>query len=264
MSAPLSLAGAARRAAFGSLLGSLAALGVLSGQLSLVSRRIPRACAAPPPTDATTWTATGADRRRRPLTVAFVGDSMAAGYGVADPQETLAGQLALHLSVATRRRVLVRTTAVVGARSRDLRAQLSGLDARPDLAIVVVGANDVTHQVPRTEAVRHLTLALHRLRASGAEVVVATCPDIGSIPGLAEPLRSVARLRARQLAEAQARAARCAGGRAVALAELGPSFLGRPEMWGADRFHPSAAGYRLAAELVAPVAIAAVAPVRAA
>jgi lysophospholipase L1-like esterase len=249
MSAPLRVASAVCR---GGMVGSVAAIGLLSGQLTMVKRRIPRAAALPPPTDGTVWLGRGTDRRRRPLRVAFLGDSIAAGYGVDSADQTLPAQVALRLSAGTGRPVSVRTVAAVGARSRDLRAQLNTLDGTScDVAVIVIGANDVTHQSSRAEAVRHLTLAVHRLRASGAAVVVATCPDVGTVPTLVEPLRSVARHRARRLAEAQTLATVRARGQVVQLAELGPSFVREPAMFGPDRYHPSAAGYRLAADLVA-------------
>ena len=265
MSAPLRLTVVmCRRTAVGSVVGSLvgsaAAVGLIGGQLTLARRRIPRACTLPPVTDGTAWVAPGADRRRRALRVAFLGDSMAAGYGVDSPAQTLGAQVAMRLSAATRRTVAVRNVAAVGARSRDLRGQLERLDGKPELAVIVVGANDVTHHCLRADAVRHLALVVHRLLASGTAVVVATCPDVGTLPTLVEPLRSLARHRARQLAAAQAVAARRAGGRVVALADLGPSFLRKPDMFGPDRFHPSAAGYALAAELVAGAALGALDP----
>ena len=50
-----------------------------------------------------------------------------------------------------------------------------------------------------------------------------------------------------------------AGGRTVSLGDLlGPQFDAAPErMFGADRFHPSAEGYRVAASVVLPSALAA-------
>ncbi|HEY8302225.1 MAG TPA: GDSL-type esterase/lipase family protein [Jatrophihabitans sp.] len=254
MSAPLRVATVVCR---GSLLGSAAAVGLLGGQFTLAKRRIPRACTLPPVTDGTGWAAPGADRRRRPLRVLLLGDSMAAGYGVPVAEQTFAAQLALLLSASTRRPVAITNLATVGARSRDLRAQLNALGfARPaDLAVVLVGANDIIHRSPQAEAVGQLVLAVHRLQTVAIPVVVATCPDLGSIPSLAEPLRSLARRRGRRLARAQAEAVLRAGAQVVALAELGPSFLREPDMFGPDRFHPSAAGYRRAAELVAPAAL---------
>ncbi len=255
MSAPLRVASAVCR---GGMVGSVAAIGLLSSQFTIVKRRIPRAAALAPATDGTVWLAAGTHRRRRPLRVAFLGDSVAAGYGVDSAAQTLPAQVATRLSVGTGRPVSVRTLATVGARSRDLRSQLNALDGPScDIAVIVVGANDVTHQSSRAEAVRHLTLAVHRLRASGTAVVVATCPDVGTVPTLVEPLRSVARHRARRLAGAQTLATLRAGGQVVPLADLGPSFVREPAMFGPDRYHPSAAGYRLVADLVAHIVLSA-------
>jgi lysophospholipase L1-like esterase len=255
---PLRVAAAVCR---GGLLGSVAAAGLVGGQFTLAKRRIPRACTLPPITDGTVWAPTGADRRRRPVRLALVGDSMAAGYGVPEVEQTFAAQLAVLLAQRTRRPVRVSNVATVGARSANLRAQLTALLAgeRPDLAVIVVGANDITHHASRADAVRHLVLAVHRLHATGTAVLVATCPDVGSIPTLGEPLRTLARLRAGRLAAAQSVAARRAGASVVALAELGPTFLREPDLFGPDRFHPSAAGYRRAAELVAEPALACIA-----
>ena len=80
-------------------------------------------------------------------------------------------------------------------------------------------------------------------------MVVGTCPDLGTIRPIQPPLRWLARRWSRQLAAAQTVAVVRAGGRTVSLGDLlGPQFDAAPEqMFGADRFHPSAEGYRAAA-----------------
>src|SRR5690348_5895073 len=99
MGAPLRIAAAVcRHTVVGSLVGSAAAVGLIGGQFTLAKRRIPRAGTLPPVTDGTAWVAPGTDRRRRVLRVAFLGDSMAAGYGVDSPAQTFAAQLAIRLS----------------------------------------------------------------------------------------------------------------------------------------------------------------------
>jgi hypothetical protein len=45
----------------------------------------------------------------------------------------------------------------------------------------MIGANDVTHRMPMREAAGQLGEAVARLRAVGCEVVVGTCPDLGTI-----------------------------------------------------------------------------------
>jgi hypothetical protein len=135
----------------------------------------------------------------------------------------------------------------------------SAIEARADLAVIFVGANDVTARVAEAAAVRHLFEAVRALRTAGAQVVVATCPDLGTIRPIRPPLRWLARRWSRQLAMAQTIAAVEAGGRTVSLGDLlGPQFDAAPEqLFGLDRFHPSADGYRLAASAVLPTALVA-------
>ena len=196
---------------------------------------------------------------RPPLRLALLGDSIAAGLGADGPEGTLAGQLAMRLSAATRRPVRIDNLAFVGARSRDLRAQLAELDGVPDVAVIVVGANDVTHGVRVGESVRHLSFAAHRLRLLGADVVVGTVPDLGLVKPIAEPLRTVAQRLGRVLAVAQDVVVRRAGGVAVPLGTLlAGRFAAEPTLFSADRFHPSSAGYSAAADALLPAVLGAV------
>ncbi|NUT48597.1 MAG: SGNH/GDSL hydrolase family protein, partial [Saccharothrix sp.] len=97
---------------------------------------------------------------------------------------------------------------------------------------------------------------VRRLRAAGVGVVVATCPDLGTVRPIAEPLRSVARGWSRRLARAQRVEVERAGGVAVALGDLlAAEFRARHvDYFSHDRFHPSAAGYEAATSiLLAPL-----------
>ena len=185
-----------------------------------------------------------------------VGDSIAAGLGAELPKETLGARLATRLAKRTRRTVRLRTVARVGAESSMLSGQLATLPAayRPHLAVIVVGGNDVTHRVPVSESVRHLEAAIEALRGRGAEVVVGTCPDLGALRPVPQPLRALGARASRQLAQAQEAAAVRAGAHTVSLANVvGPFFITNPdEMFSLDRFHPSAAGYRRTASALVP------------
>jgi hypothetical protein len=123
----------------------------------------------------------------------------------------------------------------------------------------MVGANDVTHRLRPSESVRALDAAVRRLRARGTQVVVGTCPDLGTVEPIPQPLRFVARRWSRQLAAAQTVAVVEAGGRTVSLADLlGPEFVASPrEMFSDDGFHPSAAGYAQVAAALLPSVCAA-------
>lgn len=117
----------------------------------------------------------------------------------------------------------------------------------------MIGANDVTQRVRLTASVRMLGSAIRRLSSAGAQVVVGTCPDLGTIEPVRPPLRWLARRASRQLAAAQTIAVVEAGARSVSLGDLlGPEFSGRPEMFASDRYHPSERGYLAAAMTLMP------------
>ncbi|WP_371498820.1 SGNH/GDSL hydrolase family protein [Kitasatospora sp. NBC_00374] len=191
---------------------------------------------------------------RPPLRLAFLGDSTAAGLGVTRGQETPGALLASGLASVAERRVRLRNVAASGARSSDLTRQVElAAPFHPELAVIMIGANDVTRRSPASQSVRQLGEAVLALRDLGCEVVVGTCPDLGTIKPVRPPLRWVARRVSRQLAAAQTIAVVECGGRTVSLGSLlGPEFAARPEMFAADRYHPSAQGYATAAMALLP------------
>lgn len=258
-------AAAARKLASAAALGGgglsvlgLGLYGVLRTEATVARRAIGEPREAPPP-DASGWYGRG--RPGPALTVALLGDSSAGGYGVDRVEETPGAQLASGLAVRADRRVHLHSFAVVGAESRHLVDQVdAALPTGPDLAVVLVGVNDITHSVRPTASIRSLSEAVRRLREAGVEVVVGTCPDLGTIESIAPPLRQVARSWSRRLAAAQTIAVVEAGGRTVSLGSiLGPEFAASPrEYFGPDRFHPSAAGYASLASVLLPSVLAAV------
>jgi hypothetical protein len=143
---------------------------------------------------------------------------------------------------------------VTGARSADLEVHVARVLRRPvDVAVIVIGANDVTHRVPIAAAARDLGRTVAALRQAGAEVVVGTCPDLGTVKPVMQPLRTVAAHWSRRLAAAQTVATVDAGGVAVSLGDLlAKDFTEQPHLWSADRFHPSSAGYRRIVDAMLP------------
>ncbi|MGP4026754.1 SGNH/GDSL hydrolase family protein [Actinomadura sp. 3N407] len=190
-----------------------------------------------------------------PLSLVMIGDSTAAGLGVHTPDETPAALLAAGLSAIADRPVRLTNVARSGSRSQALRGQIDrALQARPDIAVIMIGGNDVTGRVPPAESVRHLADAVERLRARGSHVVVGTCPDLGTVKPLMQPLRFIARRASRQLAAAQTIAVVERGARSVSLGDLlGREFAADPRsMFSEDRYHPSARGYAAACAAVLP------------
>jgi len=181
---------------------------------------------------------------------------VAVGYGVHRDVETPGARIAIGISAVARRPVHLTNVAVVGAESRTLPEQVARLIDHLDLAVIVIGTNDVTHRIKPAESVRYLGDAVRTLRRSGAEVVVGTCPDLGTIRPIAQPLRSIARRLSRHLAAQQTIAVVEAGGRTVSLGDLlGPLFAQRRDLFSDDQFHPSAQGYAHAADAILPSAL---------
>ncbi|GAA1986877.1 hypothetical protein GCM10009718_25410 [Isoptericola halotolerans] len=226
---------------------------VLRRQAALARRRIGKALGE---------VALDADRvwRRRyagePLELLVIGDSVAAGLGAERRKDTLGARVARGVGTRLQRPVRLRCAAVVGSESSALAAQIDTLDTgyRPDVALIVVGGNDVTHRVPPTVSARHLVEAIERLQVRGSAVVVGTCPDLGALRAVPQPLRTLGSRASRQLAAVQSVAARRAGAHTVSLADVvGPFFVSSPEeAFSLDRFHPSALGYRRTAKALVP------------
>jgi lysophospholipase L1-like esterase len=196
-----------------------------------------------------------------PIRLAVLGDSAAAGYGAAGPGETFGAYLAAGLAELAESPVLLSSVAKVGTQTSQLGGQIAqALAFRPHVCVLIVGANDVTHKVLPGRSVEHLRVAVASIRDAGVEVVVGTCPDLGTIRLIAPPLRQVARRWSRRLAAGQAIAVVEAGGRAVSLGTiLGPEFDAAPgDYFGPDRFHPSPYGYRSCAAAMLPTVAAAI------
>jgi lysophospholipase L1-like esterase len=193
------------------------------------------------------------------LRLVLLGDSAAIGVGVEWLSETVGGQLARLLAEGTpeagQRHVLLSSVGVAGSRSTDLATQVARalLGDRPDVALVLIGAHDATSLRSPEEAAAQLGQAVRRLRESGVQVVVGTCPDLGALRSIAPPLRQVAGLLGRRMARAQASAVQDAGGAVVDLgAETGTVFRADAGTLCYDGFHPSADGYRVWAHALYP------------
>ncbi len=197
-----------------------------------------------------------------PLNLALLGDSLAVGVGAGTREATVGFLLAAGLSKASGRPVRLHQVAVVGSESSELAAQLCTLEesvAHPEVAVIVVGGNDVMHLQSIRGAANHLAETVRELRRRGCQVVVATCPDMGTVRPFFQPLRFFAHWLSRALATTQTIVVLRNGGRAVSLADtVGPIFRKDPHlMFSTDNLHPSALGYARAADVLLPSVCAA-------
>lgn len=245
-----------RTAAVGAGAATVGLAGLLAGQIRQARHSIGVSDERPPSANGVY----GDDLPGAPVRCLVLGDSAAVGYGMTLADATPPALIGLTLSHLLDAPVNIHSEAVVGARSSDLREQVNrGLPFKPDVAVVVIGTNDVTHHVAPHISERLLAMAVRRLVDAGCEVVVGTCPDLGTIRPIPQPLRWIAQQHGKALARRQTVAVVSSGGRAVSLGDLlGPEFNERFDvMFGSDRFHPSAAGYaKMVAVLVPSLASA--------
>lgn len=192
-----------------------------------------------------------------PLRLVLLGDSIGFGTGAARPADALGSRLAAALTDEGFD-VDLHVVAVPGATSADLAAQVRrALPLVPDLAVVVIGANDLARFRPADQAAAELDSALRVLRAADVDVVVVPAPDMSMVPFVPPAFRQLVQAACTQLQLRQAAVAEAAGASVAAVSTaVAAAFVADPALFSGDRFHPSSAGYaRIAAE-VAPIVLA--------
>lgn len=185
------------------------------------------------------------------------GDSLAAGLGAESPGQLPGVLLARGLAEESGLDVRLSIKAIVGATSKGLAGQVEAMQVargEPDISVILVGGNDITSRNAIGPSARRVGDAVRELRRGGSHVVVGTCPDLGIVKPVPQPLRSVMATLSRRLGNAQAVQVRKFGGAPVSLAEtLAPEFYKRGEsLFSPDHFHPNSDGYELAAGLLLP------------
>ncbi|WP_299024757.1 SGNH/GDSL hydrolase family protein [uncultured Sulfitobacter sp.] len=125
-----------------------------------------------------------------PLRVLIVGDSSAAGVGAPTQDAALAGQLAAALS--SHHTVHWHLIASTGATTPTTLARLQA-ETLPaaDIAIVILGVNDVTRggPMPRWLRTHSLLRAVLRDRTGAQRLYISQVPPLGAFPLLPNPLR---------------------------------------------------------------------------
>ena len=184
------------------------------------------------------------------LSLLIVGDSSAAGVGVATQDEALAGHLTRTLAREAQRRVqwqLVAKSGITTAQALALVRELRPMPA--EIAVAVLGVNDVIDQVRPARAVQQRAALADWLRhAAGVRhVFFAPLPPVHRFPRLPQPLRHVMGAEARAHDEAMARwaATRDDVSHLPIALDLGIEHMA------SDGFHPGEPVYRATGEALA-------------
>ncbi|WP_100637820.1 SGNH/GDSL hydrolase family protein [Marinobacter salexigens] len=223
-------------------LSTLALAPVLIGQGRYVRRVTPR---LPEPEGERR----GAVGKGPELRLLILGDSAAAGVGVSNQQDALAGQLVREL--ARDHRVTWNLLAETGRTAADvLEAINSAPDEHYDVVLVSVGVNDVTGRTSTQQWLSALNALSDRLiKGMGATRILFTAiPPMHVFPALPQPLRWYLGMRARQLNELMKNVCKSRASGEGHLEYLCVSFPLEPGFMAADGFHPGLDAYRLWAE----------------
>ena len=187
-----------------------------------------------------------------PLTLVVLGDSSVAGVGADAAEDTLTYGVAKALS--DQYRVSLHALGVSGSRLShvvlDQLPQVEGLE--PDIVLVCVGTNDVTHGTTLREAKRQLRLLVAGLAeaAPNARMIVSGLPPAETAAAFHRPLRDLLGLRALLFTRLYRAELTPHGISVFDIAKLTKSaFHGKREMFSADLFHPSSAGYAFLASI---------------
>jgi len=187
-------------------------------------------------------------RESAPLRVLLVGDSSAAGVGVREQSEALAGQFAAALADELGRPVHWQLLARTGHTSGEALQHLRDTLLQPaDVLVTALGVNDVVRQVPPDRT-------LQQLQALHAEAVARTgvrywvhnaAPPMQEFPLLPSPLRWVLGTQAELLNQHLAQTLGDQLDRGLMRTPARLAGVAAAELMAEDGFHPGAAGYAL-------------------
>lgn len=181
-----------------------------------------------------------------PLRYIVMGDSTGAGRG-ATPGNSITMGTARHL--AEKYDITLINLSVSGARIKDLLAKQlpEAKQAKPDLVLLSVGANDIVHFTPDAQIQSDLHHIITELLEANPKIaiVVPGSGDVGACPRFEQPLRTVAGWQTKRVnALIKSTSLASPGTTWVPLAERTGELFGRnPNMFSADKFHPNDRGY---------------------
>ncbi len=180
------------------------------------------------------------------LKFAILGDSTSIGQGgVYD--KGIAVSTAAHIA-SKGHTVTYQNFGISGARVQDVLTKQTTAAAafRPDIILLCIGANDVTHLTSMSTVRTGMRAIVAKLRATNpaVKIIITGSPQMGSVPRFPQPVKYLAK---RQTAKINKTFATLATAQHLTFAHIadktGAYFLAHPEIFAADNFHPTTAGY---------------------
>ncbi|MEV7415234.1 SGNH/GDSL hydrolase family protein [Streptomyces sp. NPDC089919] len=185
-----------------------------------------------------------------PMRIAVLGESTAAGCGVATHEEGFPGSLARALAVEHGCPVTWDVVGQHGATGRRVRHKLlPQLGEGYDVAVLLAGSNDVLARREPAEWAEDLTAIVDDLANRAGHVVVVGIPPFESFPSLPAPLNRYCAERAAAV-DAASREVCAERPWATWVNSTGVMSI-TGDFFARDRFHPSSYGYGQWARVVA-------------
>jgi lysophospholipase L1-like esterase len=186
--------------------------------------------------------------------IVLLGDSTITGPGLESCNDLWSHRVARRLAVDRPVRLL--SLAAGGSRARDVRLRQlpHALTLAPHLVIVSVGANDAMHGTRMRYVAEDLDAIATAFGEIGAGVVLTGVGDLGNIPRLRQPLKTLASRRSGAVDRVHTRVAnRHKHVVKVLIAEHTDKAFRSADVFCPDLFHPNCAGHAVWADAAYPV-----------
>ena len=184
------------------------------------------------------------------LNLLILGDSAAAGVGVATQKQALSGRLVAELGANLQ--VSWKLVAQTGHKAKDVLAELTKTQAESfDVVVTSIGVNDITHGTSSSKWIhwQGQIVELLRTKFAARHIILSSVPPMHLFPALPQPLRWYLGSRAKCFNSLLQEFA--AGCTACEFAET--EFPLEPSYMATDGFHPGEPAYCLWASHVADI-----------
>ncbi len=182
-----------------------------------------------------------------PLTYVVMGDSTAIGQG-GEYEKGIAIESMHHLAASNK--VTMINTGVSGARAKDVSTtQLDdAIKAKPDVVLIIVGSNDVTHLTSIASMKQSLGDTISGLRRANCniKIILTGSAQMGAVPRLPQPIRYLAEQRVKTV---NAMFHSLVNENQLTFSPIadktGDTFKKDRSLFAADKFHPNTKGYQV-------------------
>jgi lysophospholipase L1-like esterase len=186
-------------------------------------------------------------------TYVALGDSLTAGAGVSNPEETLPSLLATKMSQAGLN-IILKNFSTPGYKTQDIIDVYlkPTIEVKPDIVTLLIGVNDIHNNVGKNQFRKNYQLILDRLtKETKAKIYLINIPYIGSNTAIVPPLDYYFETETNSYNEIIKDLARVYNIKYIDLnSPTKDLFKTDGPHYASDSFHPSAYGYKLWANII--------------